>query len=514
MSRRNQPARLHIERLEDRLAPSISVRSGVLSVVGTPQSDKAIITLKPGDASRLLVTLNGETQRFVADRIDQIRVTGGASRDLIEIDQSNGPILIPTMLNGQRGNDTIIGGGAADVIQGGDGVDVIRGQAGIDRIDGGRGDDDIDGGGGLDEILGGLGEDTFVAAEDGTGELRDTGVDMDSVRITLDQAPPAVQDAVAANAGDGKLIAFAKEYDEILTFFDAEFILDGVEQSVRLTPDGVIAERVTEVDPNSLPIMVARALRHRHPTGAVERADFRIAGNDREFEVELAVRGRVRDIVVAPDGTIRDDSVEPPDPADRDRFRNFTATGRSQFASLTPGHTLILEGLDDGEQVRLVITVLDALKVIDGVITRVIEEREFIGGELFEVAKNYFVLDEETQNLCYFGEDVDFYEGGRIVGHAGTWRSGVRGAMFGVLLPGRPSVGMTFQQESAPTAQDIGEIMSTTATVATPAGTFTDVVVVRETTPLEPDAEDFKYYAPGIGLIQSNTLQLVSYTLV
>jgi hypothetical protein len=62
-------------------------------------------------------------------------------------------------------------------------------------------------------------------------------------------------------------------------------------------------------------------------------------------------------------------------------------------------------------------------------------------------------------------------------------------------------------------ALDVGEVVSLTETVVTPAGTFTDVLLVRETTPLEPDALDFKYWAPGVGLVQSNELVLVSFTL-
>jgi hypothetical protein len=42
----------------------------------------------------------------------------------------------------------------------------------------------------------------------------------------------------------------------------------------------------------------------------------------------------------------------------------------------------------------------------------------------------------------------------------------------------------------------------------TPAGTFESVLVIRETTPLEPDVEEFKYYVSGVGLIQDVDLKL------
>ena len=47
----------------------------------------------------------------------------------------------------------------------------------------------------------------------------------------------------------------------------------------------------------------------------------------------------------------------------------------------------------------------------------------------------------------------------------------------------------------------------------TPAGKFQHVLKTKETTLLEPDAKKDKFYAPGIGLIQDETLKLVKYVL-
>ena len=54
------------------------------------------------------------------------------------------------------------------------------------------------------------------------------------------------------------------------------------------------------------------------------------------------------------------------------------------------------------------------------------------------------------------------------------------------------------------------EIVSVNETVKTPAGEFKNCLKVEETTPLEPGVKEYKYYAPGVGLVQSNTLKLVS----
>jgi len=186
----------------------------------------------------------------------------------------------------------------------------------------------------------------------------------------------------------------------------------------------------------------------------------------------------------------------------------LSATGRNPFFVLEPGYRLSYEGAGD----QLVITVLDDTEFIDGVTTRVVEERETQGGALAEVSRNYFAVDRVTKDVYYFGEDVDNYHAGRIVGHSGVWRSGVAGAHFGLMMPGDPRPGDRHYQEIAPNvAMDRAEIISADEAIRVPAGSLTGVLKVRETTPLEPDTSEDKYYARGIGLVDDAGLTLVRY---
>jgi hypothetical protein len=59
-------------------------------------------------------------------------------------------------------------------------------------------------------------------------------------------------------------------------------------------------------------------------------------------------------------------------------------------------------------------------------------------------------------------------------------------------------MGKYFQEVAPGLAMDRAEIIGTNSTMQTPAGTFTDCLKTRETTPLEPGAVDFKFYAPGV----------------
>lgn len=192
----------------------------------------------------------------------------------------------------------------------------------------------------------------------------------------------------------------------------------------------------------------------------------------------------------------------------------FVSTGRNDYFVLEPGYQLVLEGREKGKPVTLTITVLNETKKIGDVETRVVEEREVVDGKVAEVSRNFFALGAVTKNLCYFGEEVDIYKSdGRIV-HEGAWVEGVNGAKHGILIPGRIRLGDRYYQEQAPgVAMDRAENVSTNALVKTPAGTFERCLKTKETTPLEPGSS-YKFYAPGVGLVQDGNLKLVRYGFV
>jgi hypothetical protein len=190
---------------------------------------------------------------------------------------------------------------------------------------------------------------------------------------------------------------------------------------------------------------------------------------------------------------------------------DWSSTGTNPYFILEPGYRLTFEGREHGRPVRLVITVLDETRTIDGVETRVVEERESEGDELSEVSRNYFAISKKDRGVYYFGEDVDEYEDGRVAAHGGSWHAGENGARFGLMMPGTPVVGLRHYQEVAPgVAMDRAEVVSLTETVDVPAGTMTGCLRVKETTPLEK-ATEFKLYAPGVGLVQDGPFRLVAW---
>lgn len=188
---------------------------------------------------------------------------------------------------------------------------------------------------------------------------------------------------------------------------------------------------------------------------------------------------------------------------------DLVSTGKNPFFSLEPGYVAVYKGKEDGENAELKISVLNETKVVDGVETRIVEERETANGELTEISLNYFAISKRTNNVYYFGEESNAYKDGKVVSKGGSWESGVNGARYGLMMPAVPLLGAKYYQEVAPKeAMDRAKIVSISETMQVPAGKFENCLKTEETTPLEPDAKEYKCYAAGVGLLKDGDLEL------
>jgi Ca2+-binding RTX toxin-like protein len=105
-------------------------------------------------------------------------------------------------IQARNGNDLADGGSGNDIVEGGGGNDIVRGGAGNDTVNGGAGNDNVNGGGGRDRLIGGTGEDNFDfnLTTDSNSANRDLidnfdfgGVDtIDVSTIDADQRPGAI----------------------------------------------------------------------------------------------------------------------------------------------------------------------------------------------------------------------------------------------------------------------------------------------------------------------------------
>lgn len=195
----------------------------------------------------------------------------------------------------------------------------------------------------------------------------------------------------------------------------------------------------------------------------------------------------------------------------------FKARGTNPYFILRPGYQLVFEGEDDGKLLHLVVTVLHETETISvpglgRVRTRVVEERESANGALVEVSKNFFAICKRTNDVVYFGEEVDIFHEDGSVTHEGAWRAGENGARPGIMMPGTFLLGSRYFQEIAPgVALDRAEHVEMGLEVMTEAGAFERCARVIETTPLEAGSESEKVYCPGVGLVQDNEAELVYF---
>lgn len=201
------------------------------------------------------------------------------------------------------------------------------------------------------------------------------------------------------------------------------------------------------------------------------------------------------------------------DPAD------FRATIDNPWYPLSSLGPRVYEGEepdpDTGETVetRLESTVLSETDVVAGVEVVVLEEKNYEDGELVERTLDYFAQHKDG-SVYYFGERVDDYEGGQIVGHGGAWLAGEGDNQPGVFMPAQPAVGAEFEQEKAPgIAEDRTKVIAADQTVTTAAGTFSDCIKTEDFSPLD-NVTEHKYYCRDVGFVreepESGFLDLVS----
>ncbi|WP_299431582.1 hypothetical protein [uncultured Meiothermus sp.] len=187
--------------------------------------------------------------------------------------------------------------------------------------------------------------------------------------------------------------------------------------------------------------------------------------------------------------------------------RKLGLAGESRYFNLNPGFQIVLVS----SHTKLTITVLHETKEIGGVVTRVFEEQEEVGSELYEVSCNFYAIDPQTKDVFYFGEEVDFYKGGQVVDHKGAWLAYQSGDRPGLIMAPTPWIGMRYYQELAPgVAMDRVEVVRMSQTIQTPVGQLSNCLLTKETSAIEP-ITGYKTCAPGIGLVQDQSLKLVSY---
>lgn len=208
---------------------------------------------------------------------------------------------------------------------------------------------------------------------------------------------------------------------------------------------------------------------------------------------------------------------ERPPTADPTAKESFSRVVDNTWLPLRPGSRWVYRS--HGEQeTRIVTTVMDQPRVVDGVTCVVVHDVErTLDGKVLEDTFDWYAQDGDG-NVWYFGEDTTSFEDGKK-SKEGSWEAGVDGAKAGIVMLAAPKVGDAYQQEDRKgVAEDRASVLSLTAHQGRVPEKYGSLLVISETTPLEPKLEERKYYARGVGSVYEETVKggkekvlLVSY---
>lgn len=217
------------------------------------------------------------------------------------------------------------------------------------------------------------------------------------------------------------------------------------------------------------------------------------------FAGRAASHASFRRKIISPQPTAREFS--------RARFTHPLIVNNRWFP-LVPGREFVLNGVvREGKRVlvhRITSIVTDLTKVVDGIPSVVIWERDFSVGKLQE-SELFFVAQDDNKNLWLFGEYPAVYDGnGRFQGAPESFIAPTFGTQPGIFMYQSPPVGKRYSQAYAPHVKfyDRARVLKTGLKICIPSGCYRNVVKIDEYAPYNPsDHHQLKWYAPGAGTI-------------
>jgi len=186
---------------------------------------------------------------------------------------------------------------------------------------------------------------------------------------------------------------------------------------------------------------------------------------------------------------------------------HFTTDITNTYWPMKPGQTWRYRETDARGNVFLGETTVQAgTETVGGIDARAVQDvLTTERGTLVEKTVDWYAQDSDG-NLWYLGEQTAEYKNGQVSSTEGSWRAGEDGAQAGVILPAAPRHGLAYRQEyRSGQAEDRAVVLSTSEQAQSPTGIYKNALLTRETTPLEPDLVELKWYAPGVGLVLTLT---------
>jgi hypothetical protein len=189
----------------------------------------------------------------------------------------------------------------------------------------------------------------------------------------------------------------------------------------------------------------------------------------------------------------------------------FSLAITNPYLPLQPGNRWVYEGRTEDGLERKVVEVTDETRTVMGVDCVVVKDTVTVDGQPHEDTTDWFAQDQNG-TVWTFGEQTRKRADDGTFSAAGSWQAGVGGAQPGVVMPADPRPGAPYRQEYLPgQAEDMARVIAIDESLTVPYGSYVQVVVTRDWSPLEPGVAEHKHYAPGIGLIREEAVEGESY---
>lgn len=253
---------------------------------------------------------------------------------------------------------------------------------------------------------------------------------------------------------------------------------------------------------------------------------FNESETDEKYECRLDAwetyrddRGTCEDQLEARVGVCEDIGEAPYDPSFEVEDFEVDLSGLTTpnpYYPMAVGHTWTYGGDED-----IAIEVLNETKLIDDINCFVVRDVVSVDGRLVEDTDDWFAVARADGAIWYCGEEVkdfEYFDGDspslpELVAIDGSFKVERDRARAGVFFPGNPQVGAIYRQEfDLGNAEDMAEVISIDYSYGNDPQLDelvpqelaeilcnNDCVVIAESTPIEPDVFERKYFAPGIG---------------
>ncbi len=180
----------------------------------------------------------------------------------------------------------------------------------------------------------------------------------------------------------------------------------------------------------------------------------------------------------------------------------FSPSVTNTYFPLIIGRKLIYEQVVGTDVERTEVLTEAGSQDINGFACRIVRDTVTLNGVFLEDTTDWY-SQRNDGSVWYMGEiSLNYDEQGFLENLDGSWRFGFDRALPGIVMLANPMVGDAYRQEYLiGEAEDVARVISVGVTVSVPAGTFTNCIVTEDWVPLDPEAIEQKFYAPGVGLV-------------